>query len=239
VSVSRPGYLGTPLAGFELPSAQADMLAALLDTLAIADAVVVAVSAGGPAALEFARLHPNRCRGLVLVSCCTGTLAIPSEVQARMSFIRFLYRHPLAAGLLGWMARRNPARSAARAIRDPSVLARTLADKEAAGLMQALQVGVFGRLRERLPGTLSDMKVFADMADVPVGGLTVPILVIHGMADRIVPFPHAARVADAVPSAELMAIEGGEHVCLFTHLVEVRARVSTFLERIAPVPSRA
>lgn len=46
VAVSRPGYLGTPLADARTPDAQADLYAAALDTLGIAQAHVVAVSAG-------------------------------------------------------------------------------------------------------------------------------------------------------------------------------------------------
>ncbi|MBP0573359.1 alpha/beta hydrolase, partial [Mycobacterium tuberculosis] len=75
VALSRPGYLGTALALGTTPDAAADLIAAVLDTLGIDRAAVAAVSAGGPTALAFAARHPDRCRALVLVSCCTGPLA--------------------------------------------------------------------------------------------------------------------------------------------------------------------
>jgi len=45
----------------------------------------------------------------------------------------------------------------------------------------------------------------------------------------VVPFARAEHVANEAPHAELMAIANGEHVSLFTHLNEVRARTRDFL----------
>lgn len=64
--------------------------------------------------------------------------------------------------------------------------------------------------------------------------IKVPTLAVHGTADRVVAFGQARAVADGVPRAELMAIAGGEHVCLFTHRGVVRARVRSFLNLPAP-----
>jgi pimeloyl-ACP methyl ester carboxylesterase len=44
-----------------------------------------------------------------------------------------------------------------------------------------------------------------------LGQLAVPLLVIHGTADPIFPHPHAVALAEAVPGAELVTIEGGGH----------------------------
>jgi pimeloyl-ACP methyl ester carboxylesterase len=44
-----------------------------------------------------------------------------------------------------------------------------------------------------------------------LGELAVPLLVIHGTADPIFPYPHGVALADAVPSATLVTIEGGGH----------------------------
>jgi pimeloyl-ACP methyl ester carboxylesterase len=55
------------------------------------------------------------------------------------------------------------------------------------------------------------------------------VLGFHGTADEIVSFSHAQALAERVPGAELVAIEGGEHVCLFTHRQMIRARLRDFL----------
>jgi pimeloyl-ACP methyl ester carboxylesterase len=39
----------------------------------------------------------------------------------------------------------------------------------------------------------------------------VPVLVVHGSADDVVPVEHAHRIAEAAPSAHLMVVEGAPH----------------------------
>jgi len=47
IAMSRPGYLGTPISSGKSPERQGDLVSALLDTLGIAKAGVMAVSGGG------------------------------------------------------------------------------------------------------------------------------------------------------------------------------------------------
>ena len=44
-----------------------------------------------------------------------------------------------------------------------------------------------------------------------VGEIAVPLLVIHGTADPLFPHPHGVALAEAVPGATLVTIEGGGH----------------------------
>jgi pimeloyl-ACP methyl ester carboxylesterase len=44
-----------------------------------------------------------------------------------------------------------------------------------------------------------------------VSDLQVPLLVIHGSADPLLPHPHGVALAEAVPGATLVTIEGGGH----------------------------
>lgn len=229
IAVSRPGYLGTPLATGASLAGQADALAGLLDALCILDAVVVAVSAGGPFALELAARHPRRCRALILVSACTGRLTVPPSILSRMRSMRALARVPGLPALLRWQAVRNPARAAGRTISDPEVRDRTLADPVAGPLLRALQCSVFDRLARRLPGTVSDTLLFGGLPEEAVPQVRAPVLVVHGTADAIVPFAHAEAVRRTIPGADLLAIEGAGHVALFTHLDRIRKRARPFI----------
>jgi pimeloyl-ACP methyl ester carboxylesterase len=229
IAVSRPGYLGTSLGEQRTPEQQADLLAAMLDALGLEEAALIAVSAGGPCALHFALRHPRRCRALVLVSCCSGHLATPPEVARRLPVMKLLARLPLLPTLMRWKAVRDPDGAAARSILDPKLRASTLADPDAGPLLRALLLSTFDRLAERLPGTLNDTAQFAALADFSLTEVTAPVLVIYGNADRVVPFAHAERLAREAPHAELFAVEGGDHVSLFTHLKAIRARVGEFL----------
>ena len=79
---------------------------------------------------------------------------------------------------------------------------------------------------------------FSAMNDIAVTSSTayaleqiaVPTLIIHGTADRMVPYEqHARPLATRISGAELLTIEGGEHVSIFTHRAEVLPRVARFL----------
>jgi pimeloyl-ACP methyl ester carboxylesterase len=229
LAVSRPGYLGTPLATGRTLDEQADALVALLDALGIETALVAAVSAGGPVAIAFALRHPKRCAGLVLVSTPSGHMPSDPAILRRLKGMGRLARIPGASRLLGWLAGRKPRQSGLRSVRDEAVLDRTLADPEAGPLMLALQSSIFPRLADRVAGTTNDMQQLAALGAFPLDELKPPVLAVHGTGDRIVPFAHAQAVEKSAQNVQLLVIGGGEHVALFTHLRDVRAAMAEFL----------
>src|SRR5512134_1095337 len=68
IAPSRFGYLNTPYPDDPSALAQADAYACLLDYLGVKRVSVVAFSAGGPSALQFALRYPDRTNALVMVS---------------------------------------------------------------------------------------------------------------------------------------------------------------------------
>jgi len=62
--------------------------------------------------------------------------------------------------------------------------------------------------------------------------IDVPTLVIHGDADRIVPFPASgARTAKMVKGANLVVVKNGPHCITWTHPDEVNSALLGFLTR--------
>ena len=60
--------------------------------------------------------------------------------------------------------------------------------------------------------------------------IDVPTLVLHGDADRIVPFPASGlRTSALVKGARLSVIEGGPHCIIWTHAEEVNHELMNFL----------
>lgn len=227
ISISRPGYLGTPLSSGRSPEEQADLCASLLDELGIRETAVMAVSGGGPCALHFALRHPDRCWGLILVSTCSGKV----EVRIPLSFhvTKFLARYPMFVSMMRRKLERDPERAASRSIPDPTLRARTLADPDAGPLFRAMMASTMDRMALRLPGTENDIAITRSRA-YPLEEISVPVLVVHGTADRMLPFAQHAKAFEArIPGAELLAIEGGDHVSIFTHRNQVRPRVESFL----------
>ncbi|MGH9715457.1 MAG: alpha/beta fold hydrolase [Candidatus Acidiferrales bacterium] len=63
-----------------------------------------------------------------------------------------------------------------------------------------------------------------------VAKIDVPTLVIHGVADRIVPIDAAGRrTAEMIPGARLHEVKDGPHAVVSTHAEEVNAELINFL----------
>jgi pimeloyl-ACP methyl ester carboxylesterase len=227
VAVSRPGYLGTLLKCGETPEAQADLCAEVLEALGIGQAAVIAISGGGQCALQFAIRHRENCRALVMISTCSATL--DARLPLAWHLLKLAARIPALGAMMRRRALKDPEQSSRRSIPDQVVRARTLNHPEAGPLMRALQRSTMDRLGQRLPGTENDIRQSRRRFDYPMEEISVPLLAVHGTADKVVPFEQSRLLAGRVPGAELLAIEGGEHVSLFTHLDEIRARVTGWL----------
>jgi pimeloyl-ACP methyl ester carboxylesterase len=224
---SRPGYLRTPLALGRTPEEQADLYAALLDALTVPKTAVIAISGGGQSALQFALRHPDRCTALIMISACSAPIQV--RLPLRFYFMKVMaHIPPLAAGMRRKLEA-DPERAAQRAIPDPALRARTLNDPEVGPLFKALQLSTTECMKERLPGTLNDIRHSRLPFAYPLERIAVPTLVVHGTADQAAPYAQAKALAAAVPGAELLTIEGGEHVSIFTHRAEIRARICAFL----------
>jgi pimeloyl-ACP methyl ester carboxylesterase len=228
IAPSSPGYLGTPLSAGRAPEAQADAYAAILDALGVDAAAVAAVSGGGPSAVQFALRHPRRCRALVLVSAnAIGGIGV--RLPLAWYVMKLAARVPPLVAAMRRKAERDPDAAARRSIPDAALRARTLRDPEAGPLMLALQASTLDRMALRLPGTEVDIATSRADLRPELERISAPVLAVHGTADRAAPFAQAEAVAARVPGAELLAIPGGGHVALFTHLAEIRARVGPFL----------
>lgn len=66
------------------------------------------------------------------------------------------------------------------------------------------------------PETLEDPTQWAAefervTTEISIGEVRVPVLVVHGTADDVVPVEHATRIASAAPGARLEILEGAGH----------------------------
>ncbi len=231
LALSRPGYLGTPIRSGKSAEAQGDLIAALLDTLRIPAAGVMTVSGGGPAAIHFGLRHPARCSGLILVSTCAGPVASAASIPLSFKLTLALSRFSWFGRMLYRKAEKNVGTMAAKSVRDPKILSRTMDDPDAGHLFRAMMLGTFYRMGERIDGTRNDIDVTSGIS-YPLEELNVPTLVVHGTEDSMLPFEHHGKVfQNCIPKSELLAVEGGEHVTIFTHRKLVRPKTTAFMDR--------
>jgi pimeloyl-ACP methyl ester carboxylesterase len=218
ISVSRPGYLRTPLSSGKTPEEQADLYAALLDALHIERTVVIAISGGGPAAIQFALRHPDRCRGLIMISCVAQHYS-EEEIWQTFNPLKRL-RRKLFAKIVTFDAL--------------LYLALLLARLQPSGPAAFELVRTGTLYDQRKTGYDNDMQEFAHITHYPLEQIQTPTFVVHGTADDEVLFADAELLARKIPNVRLLAISGGSHMAFYTHASIVMPALRDFLATITP-----
>lgn len=227
ISVSRPGYLGTPISSGLSSKEQAELYANILESLHIEKTWVVAISGGGPSAIAFALRYPNRCKGLVLISTCGSASTTPIPLHFRI--MMKLARIPYVARKLGEKADQNIDQAVQRSIIDPTLREKTLQDTEVRTLLINLIKSTSDRMDRRIDGTLNDIHI-SKTFNLPLEDIQARTLVVHGTADQLLPFErHGKVLGEKIPNAESLVLEGGEHTALFTHLQIVRNEIKNLM----------
>jgi pimeloyl-ACP methyl ester carboxylesterase len=167
----------------------ADDLVDLMDALRVPRAVVVGLSMGGQIALDLAVRHPARVAGLLLADTMAG--AEPDVPGRRAAADRLLREgmDPYAVENLYRMVR--------------------------PGSPAAVSEHVMAMMRETDPvGAAAAQRARADRPDLlPVlGTLDVPTVVVVGADDAFTPVDDARAIADGIPGAELVVVDGAAHM---------------------------
>ncbi len=235
IAPSRFGYLRSFLPSDASPAAQADACAALLDDLGVAKAAVVAISGGGASALQFALRHPDRCWGLVMISAVSQP---PPETQdPGLVFILNLVLNN--ANFLFWLIETFGQDAILQAV-GLSPEARARLKKENPQMLDALREIVrFTPLSLRRAGQINDNEWAGQFERLPIERISAPTFVVHGTADQIIPYAHGEWVAQTVPGAKFLPLEGGGHLGFFTHSEIVLPALEEFLrEHASPATNK-
>jgi pimeloyl-ACP methyl ester carboxylesterase len=62
--------------------------------------------------------------------------------------------------------------------------------------------------------------------------LALPTLVLHGTRDHVLPYAAGKELAETIPGAKLVTLEGAGHALFFTHPDEVNAAIAEFVRQL-------
>ncbi len=185
----------------DLPYTVSDMAAdavGLLDHLGIDRAHVLGVSLGGMVAQSVAIEHPTRVQSLTLVSSTTGSADVgqptPEAIVALLS--------------------PNQGTSRAEMVEHDVASRRIWATVEY--FEEAQTRSYFEALYDRGYSPGGQARQMAAVLAAPdrepsLARLSVPTLILHGTDDKLIAFDGGARLAELIPGAELVELQGMGH----------------------------
>src|SRR5262245_23374085 len=240
----RPGYLGTPIENGGTPEQQADLAAALLDTLGIERVAVVGLSAGGPGAIQFAARHLHRTGALVLLSGISQRTGL-SDDQMNSSLGRLVMtpKYQNAAYFLIHQSMRHMTKLALRdyvktettydeatgkafidmILRDPDQKRQVLLMADA--LVPALP---------RFAGVMNDLQVQQNLGDLPLTEVRVPTLIVGSRFDGDIGYANAVNAHEKIAGSTLITVEQFGHLIWWGDAEVTRhfeAQIEQFLDR--------
>lgn len=228
IAPSRFGYLGSAMPREATPAEQALACRELLDVLDVDRVPVVGFSAGARTALEFARLFPERCSALVLLSGATfPPFSAPASkepsravLSAMDLFVWCLAKCVPAAA--SWFAGANPGWRRTASAHEQDWVER---------LVDTLQPMAW-----RFPGVVNDLKQLQEFDPETLRHVRVPTLFIHAADDRHVPVACTRKAHEWVLDSRYIELPSGGHL-LIGHHDRVSGETARFLARhVAPVP---
>jgi len=216
------GRSDAPDLGYSIAT-YADDLAALLDAMGIDEAVLCGISLGGYIALECARRWRRRIRGLVLMD----TRAEADSPEGRRG------RDAAAA------AARERGTAAVTEAMLPKLFAGETAEAVGAAWAQ-VEAMIRATPVPGIVGALSAMRDRPDSTGMLSSLREIPVLVVSGEEDRIIPVTQARALAAAIPGARLRVIAGAGHLPPVERPAETTEVLREFLEEIhGPAQGRA
>ena len=180
-------------------------IAGLLDGLGIRKAAIAGHSMGGYVALAFARLFPERVRGLALVS--SQVLAdAPERKEGRYKSAAEVAEH----GIGSVVEAMTPKFTSDKKLQ---AFARQSMERQ----QPAAYIGALKAMAERVDSTSL------------LASFLFPVVLIHGDADALIPVDRAREVKAALPQAHLVEISDAGHM----PMMEDREKTAQALKHLA------
>lgn len=222
IAPSRPGYLGTPQSSGASAEEQGDFMAAVLDALDIAGAIVVAVSGGGPAGYQLAQRHPDKVKALVAIDGIAMHYTKGDDIN---KVEEWFYLSRPGQWLMGFFFKHFPSEVVKGFLQTESTLDKhelgervkeILKDENKFALFDAMFKTMSARFEERKAGAENDIAMGSAIEKLPMDRINCPTLIIHGDADNDVPPRDAEYANESITDSELLWINDASHIGFWT-----------------------
>ncbi len=239
IFVSRPGYLRTPLATGVTFEEQADAYASLLDKLGIDQVAVIAISGGGPSALQFALRYPQRCWAIVMIAANADVNAGNGKEGAKDNqgqppkFLSKVLLSDFTSWLLVRTAKLMPKKILALLVGEDYVEA-VMRDPVRRKLFAEMMSSVV-LLSQRRAGALNDGNQYLNFTGYPFKNIIIPTLILHGTKDCFVGAAEQAHLHETLPNAKYIEIKGGTHFMPISHYDILGPLIVNFLNMHTPL----
>jgi pimeloyl-ACP methyl ester carboxylesterase len=217
ITPSRFGYLRSTFRENATFDDQAHAYAYLLDHLGIKKVAVIAFSHGGPSALLFAVLYPERVSSLTLISCGVASSASQDQVQANQKgnmWVTIFKYDPMYWAITKLFRKQlielMGANDAVIANLTPEQ--RKLVD-EVIDYMNPVSL--------RTAGAAFDNK--AAMPNERIAAIRAPTLIFHARDDLLQLYHNAEFAASTIPNAQLVSFNRGGHLIMSVEQSTIRS----------------
>ncbi|MEO8545749.1 MAG: alpha/beta hydrolase [Burkholderiaceae bacterium] len=229
ITMSRFGYLRTPMLADSSAAAQADAHVCLLDALGIRRAAVMGGSAGAPSALQMAIRHLDRVSALILLvplaykppSQADSAPPMPAWVEATMMRL-------IGSDFLFWAALQVSRDQVIRVVlATPPELLATASPQERARVNAMLDNIL--PVSARAEGLRSDTAVGKHLVPAPLGSIHLPTLIVSARDDRYGTYASAQYTASQIAGAKFVGFDEGGHTWV-GHDDDVMAEIVMLLD---------
>ena len=216
ITPSRFGYLRSTFHEGATFDDQAHAYAYLLDQLGIKKVAVVALSHGGPSALLFAVLYPERVSSLTLISCGVASSAAQDQVQANQKgdMLMTIFKYdPLYWAITKLFKRQLMELMGAN---DAVIAGLTPGQRELVDQV----IDYMNPVSLRSAGAAFDNK--ATMPNERIAAVRAPTLIFHATDDTLQLYHNAQFAASTIPGARLVSFQRGGHLLMSVEQSTIR-----------------
>lgn len=228
IAPSRFGYLRSTFHSGATFDDQAHAYAYLLDHLQIPQADVVTISHGGPSALLFAVLHPERVSSLTLISAGVASSSDQAQTDANRkgNALMWIFQQDIR-----YWAATKLFRSRFLDLMGANATVYAALNAQQRALVDELIDGM-NPVSRRAAGAAFDNQ--AAMPNERIAAIRTPTLILHAKDDTLQLPRNAEYAAARIPGVRLMSFERGGHLLLAVEQDGVREAIAHLRKKGSP-----